>query len=101
MVVLDLAAAQAFYGTVFGWTFTPVGDDHVLITAGDEQIGAFGKLSPAENRSARLRAGRGHRGHHRHRRRRTPVTGARPRGHRREKLAGRRAGSRRAEPAAD
>lgn len=35
MQVSDLEAAQAFYGGLFGWEFTPAMDGYVLIKAGD------------------------------------------------------------------
>jgi predicted enzyme related to lactoylglutathione lyase len=48
----DIAVAQAFYGSVFGWTFTPHGDDYVLFDDGghgggltsEPQAGAGGPL---------------------------------------------------------
>jgi len=38
----DLAAAQRFYSTVFGWKFTPFGDDYLMAAAADgTPIGGF------------------------------------------------------------
>jgi predicted enzyme related to lactoylglutathione lyase len=41
----DLAAAKAFYGAAFGWTFTDYGDAYVGIRAPDGE-GEVGGLSP-------------------------------------------------------
>lgn len=39
--VSDLDAAQAFYGSVFDWAFTPFGDGFVMAQVGGEYIGGL------------------------------------------------------------
>jgi uncharacterized protein len=41
--VEDLDKAQTFYAAVFGWTYTPFGDEYAGISAGDQMIGALSK----------------------------------------------------------
>lgn len=46
----DVAAARAFYATLFGWTYVEapsVGAEHAWIEAGDRRIGAIWKGEPA------------------------------------------------------
>ena len=44
--VPDLAAAQAFYGAVFGWTFAPFGDSFAMIKAPNgEMIGGLDQVA--------------------------------------------------------
>lgn len=39
--VTDLAAAKAFYSTVFGWTYQDFGDGYAMISHGDQTIGGL------------------------------------------------------------
>jgi len=42
----DIAAAEAFYGAVFGWTFTDYGDSYVgFSSTGDAEDGGFNKMA--------------------------------------------------------
>ena len=35
----DLGAARAFYGEMFGWTFTEAGPDYMIFNAGKDSVG--------------------------------------------------------------
>jgi predicted enzyme related to lactoylglutathione lyase len=37
----DLDAATGFYSAVFGWEFTPFGDDYAVATSRGRQVGGF------------------------------------------------------------
>lgn len=44
MPTTDLTAAKAFYGTVFGWAFVPIGEDgaaYTRIMNGQEMVGGL------------------------------------------------------------
>lgn len=52
--VRDLAAAQTFYGGVFGWTFEPFGDGYAAILADDTMIGGLSESGADDGEGVRI-----------------------------------------------